>query len=203
MKQLLFLLPAVIMMMVSCKKDENPPLVTVLGKNPDTVYVKTTSQYNDPGATAYDPEDGTVDVIIATNVNMQTVGHYLIFYTAKDKAGNVSEKKQRDVFVIRPDGNFSVNENCASSGSQSYAVTIQSNTPADTIAIHDFPVATFSTQAVIKEGGYRIFPQSLGSVLQIEGQIEAHHTDLNITYRRTSLIGPPATESCTASLKRN
>jgi hypothetical protein len=203
MKQFVFLLSAMVMMMISCKKDENPPVITVHGKNPDTVYVKTYGQYNDPGATAYDPEDGVVDLIIASNVNMQAVGHYLIFYSAKDKAGNVSEKKQRDVFVIRADGSFSVSENCASSGSQSYAVTVQSNAAADTITLKDFPVATFNTRAVIREGGYRIFPQSLGSVLQIEGEIQALHTDLNISYSRTSLIGPPATESCTAILKRN
>jgi hypothetical protein len=188
---------------ISCKKDDNPPVVTILGKNPDTVYVKTASEYADPGATAIDPEDGPVDLIIAKNVNMQVAGHYLIFYSAKDKYDNVSEKKERHVYVIKADGVFTGTENCTSSGTQNLTVTVTSNFNNDTISLKDFPVASFTTKAVVKEGGYYIFQQDINSVISIQGEIQADHTDLVVSYTRTSLIGPPAPENCSVTLKRN
>ncbi len=202
MKNLLLLI-FFISIFASCKKDDNPPTVTILGKNPDTVYVKTAAEYNDPGATATDPEDGPVELIIAKNVNMQVVGHYLIFYSAKDKYDNVSEKKERHVYVVKVNGEFTATENCSASGTQNLVVTATSNFNNDTISLKDFPVASFTTKAVVKEGGYHIFQQDINSVLQIEGDIQADHTDLVINYTRTSLIGPPATENCSLTLKRN
>jgi hypothetical protein len=193
----------VVFILVSCKKDDNPPSVTILGKNPDSVYVKTSAEYNDPGATANDPEDGPVELIIAKNVNMQVAGHYLIFYSAKDKYDNVSEKVERHVYVIKADGEFTAVESCSASGTQNLLVTATSNFNNDTISLKDFPVASFTTKAVVKEGGYRIFQQDINGVVSIEGDIQADHTDLVINYTRTSLVGPPATENCSLTLKRN
>jgi len=187
----------------SCKKDDNPPIVEVFGKNPDSVFVKTYAEYMDPGAKATDPEDGPVELIVAKNVNMNVPGHYLIFYSAKDKYDNVSEKKQRDVYVIKADGTYSANESCSSSGAQSLTVTISSNYTNDTISLKDFPVALFTTKAVTKEGGYQIYQQQLNGVIQIEGAITVDHSSMTISYTRTSLVGPPASENCTVSLTRN
>jgi hypothetical protein len=82
--------------MVSCNKDSEPPVITILGSNPftnciiqlpDTVIY---SEYNDEGATAYDAEDGdlTSAVSVSSNVDIYQTGSYHVTYSVKDKAGN-------------------------------------------------------------------------------------------------------------------
>ncbi len=83
----------------SCKKDTEPPVITILGNNPVSVCIDF--EYVDAGATAHDNEDGDVSSKIETNSNVNTsvIGTYKVTYTVKDEAGNEA-LEQREVNVI-------------------------------------------------------------------------------------------------------
>ncbi len=83
-------------LLISCNKDNTPPVITVLGSNPvihciaqmnDTIIY---TDYVDAGATAYDQEDGDITDKINTTINVdeKQVGTYTVLYSVEDKAGN-------------------------------------------------------------------------------------------------------------------
>lgn len=68
--------------------DQVPPVIKLLGDNPDTVTVG--KSWTDPGCTATDNMDGTITYNVKKEgeVNTQVVGEYTITYSVSDKAGN-------------------------------------------------------------------------------------------------------------------
>jgi len=76
----------------SCKKDNTPPVITILGNNPYTycIQLPETPPYADEGATALDDEDGdiTSEISTSSDVNVNAPGIYSVTYSVKDKAGN-------------------------------------------------------------------------------------------------------------------
>jgi len=72
--------------------DTTPPIITINGDNPENVV--QFSNYTDAGATANDDVDGAVAVSTAGIVDTDTVGGYLITYTAADSAGNSATTKR-------------------------------------------------------------------------------------------------------------
>jgi hypothetical protein len=74
----------------------NPPVITLNGANPMTIAHGTI--YNEPGAIAFDSEDGTRAVTISGSVNSAVVGNYTITYRASD-AGNLTTTVNRSVLV--------------------------------------------------------------------------------------------------------
>ena len=81
-----------LVMIQSCKKDDTtPPVISLSGSNPMTIVLNSSS-VADPGGTATDDEDGTVNVTSnwnwGTNPDPDNAGSYSITYTATDAAGN-------------------------------------------------------------------------------------------------------------------
>ncbi len=72
--------------------DNEPPVLTLLGENPDQVEVNTNpeSMYNDAGYTVTDNRDETVNVVVDGEVNIAQLGAYKLIYTATDLAENTS-----------------------------------------------------------------------------------------------------------------
>lgn len=68
--------------------DTTAPVITILGDNPASVTEGDT--YTDAGATATDNIDVTVTVITSGTVDTNTVGAYIITYTATDAASNTA-----------------------------------------------------------------------------------------------------------------
>ncbi len=78
------------------------PVITVLGANPLTLV--RGQAFNDPGATAQDPEDGSVPVQAdCSSVNVNQAGKYTCTYRATDSAGN-HVSATRSVVVSDPAG---------------------------------------------------------------------------------------------------
>ena len=73
-----------------------PPTISLNGTNPMTIAHGTV--YNEPGATAYDSEDGTRPVTISGTVNPWIVGNYTVTYRASD-SGNLTTTVNRTVLV--------------------------------------------------------------------------------------------------------
>lgn len=86
-------------LMSSCTKDDTvPPVISLLGNETDVVVYKSSTTYNDLGATATDDKDGTVTPVVTGTVDMNSAGEYKLTYTATDAAGN-SATKTRTVIV--------------------------------------------------------------------------------------------------------
>ena len=81
--------------------DTTPPVIALLGDNPQTVEFG--SIYNDPGATATDAVDDndelTTQIAAISTVNTGTVGDYTITYTVSDTATNAATPVLRIVTV--------------------------------------------------------------------------------------------------------
>ncbi len=80
----------IISIVISCNKDNNPPVITVLGSDP--MFHCIGNEFIDPGATAHDDEDGDLTDKINTsiNVNTEVEGTYTVSYTVEDNAGNAA-----------------------------------------------------------------------------------------------------------------
>lgn len=78
-----------------------PPTITLIGNNPMTVILGNT--FNDPGATAFDAEDGDLTHAIVTtgSVNTNALGSYMREYSVTD-SGGLSATTSRIVNVVEP-----------------------------------------------------------------------------------------------------
>lgn len=92
-------LDSVVRIVTVVANDITNPVITLLGKNPDTLQRTTT--YNDPGATATDDRDGNITSKITkvSTLDSSKTGSYTITYTVKDLAGNTGTAV-RTVIVI-------------------------------------------------------------------------------------------------------
>ncbi|MDC0266542.1 DUF5011 domain-containing protein, partial [bacterium] len=77
--------------------DLTPPVITLNGEG--TVYHALGKTYEDPGATAIDGVDGVVAIAASGSVNSNTLGTYILTYSASDAAGNASTMT-REVIVL-------------------------------------------------------------------------------------------------------
>ncbi len=88
----------------SVVEDIIPPVITLVGANPQDIVLGTA--YTELGATASDNVDGdiTADITIdASDVNTSTLGSYQVTYNVTDTAGNIAETVTRDVNVVGTD----------------------------------------------------------------------------------------------------
>jgi len=83
---------------VNVAADSNSPVITLNG--PATVNLNVGDPYNEQGATATDPEEGPVAVVIGGDaVNTSVAGAYIVTYDASDSAGNNAAQVIRTVNV--------------------------------------------------------------------------------------------------------
>lgn len=74
--------------------DVTPPVITILGNDPDTVWNSAASNYIDidtganAGAIAIDNGIDTLPITVTDSVTMSTAGSYKIYYSAEDSSGN-------------------------------------------------------------------------------------------------------------------
>jgi hypothetical protein len=133
MKKLLFIIPLITLLLVTCKKDDpdptpapapapapavdtTAPVIVVTGNFLDTAFVGAT--YTDPGATATDNKDGNITSQIVTTGTVSTTAaaHFTLNYNVSDQAGNKALTKYRFVIVkalpVTVAGNYSVACTC-------------------------------------------------------------------------------------------
>jgi trimeric autotransporter adhesin len=77
-------------LLTSCKKDEEAPMITINGGTAKTIVLN--AALTDPGATASDNEDGDLSSSVTsdylTTVNKDKTGTYTVTYKVSDEAGN-------------------------------------------------------------------------------------------------------------------
>jgi hypothetical protein len=91
--------------------DTTAPVITVLGagNNGNPAYVVVGTIYTDAGATATDIVDGSVSVVPSGSVDTNTIGSYIITYTATDSASNTATQT-RTVDVISANQTITVSQ---------------------------------------------------------------------------------------------
>ena len=85
-------------LLISYADDTTPPVITLNGSSPQTVYRGTT--FTDLGATVTDDFDATRTITGSGTVNTSTVGSYTLTYSAQDEVGNVATPVTRTVEVV-------------------------------------------------------------------------------------------------------
>src|SRR5688572_20955451 len=98
------------LLFTGCSDDDTTgPVITLLGSDPMTISLNTTS-VSDPGATAEDDEDGTIANVTSdwstTNPNVNLAGTYTVTYSAVDAAGNVGEATR--TVIVKNDADYLV-----------------------------------------------------------------------------------------------
>ncbi len=78
-------------------EDKEGPVITLTGETVINLHQGDT--FTDPGATATDNIDGSVDVTVSGEVDSTTIGTYILTYTAVDAAGN-SSSTTRTVNIV-------------------------------------------------------------------------------------------------------
>lgn len=77
----------------SVPNDIDAPLITIQGYlNNGTINLSVGDTFSVPAATAADDIDGTVAVVIESDVDANVAGAYTVTYSATDAAGNMSEE---------------------------------------------------------------------------------------------------------------
>jgi formylglycine-generating enzyme required for sulfatase activity len=83
--------------------DTTPPVITLIGDNPQTVYRGTV--FSDLGATVTDDFDATRTIYGSGTVDTSTVGNYTLTYATQDEVGNAATPVTRTVeVVVDPNG---------------------------------------------------------------------------------------------------
>lgn len=79
--------------------DRDPPILTLNGKEKDTIYIY--DDYSEPGAEAWDEVDGdlTGEIVVIDSLDNTIVGIFPIHYRVSDKSGNLAEKT-RYIWVL-------------------------------------------------------------------------------------------------------
>ncbi len=177
MNKKLILIPALFMaasamIFTGCSKDDDStaPVITLNGD--DVMEIDLQDAYVEPGATAVDGEDGTVNVIITGIVNNDLRGSYIITYTAADGAGNTATAERTVQVVNSADflsGNYvNATDTCSISPPSTFNATIiPSNTDNGVFSVSNF--GAFGSAIVVEcmytEGTGKITattPQALG-----------------------------------------
>lgn len=82
--------------------DTVKPVITLSGKNPDSVEINSYATYPEPGYIAVDNRDDTITskVDISGEVHMDSIGKYTLHYSVADNATNIG-RATRTVWVVR------------------------------------------------------------------------------------------------------
>lgn len=142
--------------LTSCGKDEEAPIVTLKGDAEMTIALGST--FSDPGVTADDNEDGDVSssVTATGEVNTNEVGVYTVSYSVTDAAGNASTPVTREVTVSAEalKGTYAVSDvvtgatPSSNNGTYSYSATVAAGNSYDEITITNF--GGFGTSVIVK-----------------------------------------------------
>ncbi len=137
MNKRLILIPALFMAATSliftgCSKDEDTTAPVITLNDPSYTEIELQEAYVEPGATAIDGEDGTVNVSISGTVDNDLKGNYTITYTATDEAGNTATEERTVTVVNSADflgGSYiDASDVCGASGSALFDAFV---TPSD------------------------------------------------------------------------
>lgn len=199
-----------------CSKDDtDPPVITLIGDDPLDIEMR--SNYQDPGATAEDEEDGDLTSSIQiddSEVNTDLPGEYTVYFSVSDAAGNIANATRTvDVFATAGAiaGSYNVTDSCGSGASlQVYTYTqVVSAVNSTTIGFNkfaDYSGNTAITATIDQNTGNITLPLqnglNIGSLsedhdFQGTGGVISTGFIINYTDRNNS-VTPVSTAACKA-----
>jgi uncharacterized repeat protein (TIGR01451 family) len=121
-----------------------PPVINLVGSNPLNLIIG--SAFIDPGATAFDLEDGnlTSKIIATSSVNSNVLGTYIILYSVTD-SGGLTATTTRTVNVIPssvcliPQITSSLTASATVGQAFSYTLTASSTSATSTLSVSNLP----------------------------------------------------------------
>lgn len=144
--------------------DTTAPVITLSGSA--TLSVEQGTSFTDPGASAQDDVDGSVDVTIAGAVDVNSAGSYTLTYSATDSAGNTA--------------------------SASRTVTVADTTPPVVTLIGSGSI-TLAADATYTEAGANATDSVDGAlIVEITGNVGSAAGTYRITYTATDAAGNTA-----------
>lgn len=187
--------------------DQTAPIITLLGDRNATHALG--QPYNDPGALAYDNQDGdlTDSIVVVSTVNVNQVGDYTVTYNVMDEAGNAAVEVIRDVEVVFSaaalEGSWTVTHNCqqTSGVASDQDVDIVSVTEITfTPFISVFGALNFDLNAEVNGMQITIPSQAVNQFITVSGSgtINNDGTEMTISVtieNTTPIIG--GTDNCT------
>lgn len=86
--------------------DTTPPVIKLTGST--TITIEVGNSYTDAGASATDDVDGdlTPQLVIDSNLDLESVGDYTIRYNVVDSAGNAADEVVRQISVVESRASF-------------------------------------------------------------------------------------------------
>ena len=134
---------AIALTYTGCKSDDDTtaPVITLIGNNPLEWVLNI--PWVDPGATAVDDEDGSVNVSISGTPDVDMKGSYSVTYSATDNSGNTSTATRTVNVVNSADflaGNYiNATDSCVSTPISTFDATVlPSNTVNGQFTISNF-----------------------------------------------------------------
>lgn len=113
LKSISLLTAILLIAFVACKKDKNPPTISILGDNPASVTVGST--YIDEGATAVNPDETSTEVTTDLSaINTASSGSFEVTYTAENEYGSSSLARSVNVFIGQSNyvGTYDLSSDC-------------------------------------------------------------------------------------------
>jgi hypothetical protein len=202
---------ALIIAFVACKKDKNPPTITILGNNPASVTVGST--YADAGATAINPDESVATVTADLSaVNTSSSGSFEVAYTAENEYGAANAARAVSVVISQSNyiGTYSLSSDCSATAFPLNTAQEGVASGSDGLQFDNFfnavggmatatisgSVITFPSQTITTIGGDVIFDGA--------GTMNNAGSEMTVTFNYDSsgipLIG--GTGSCTATITK-
>lgn len=192
----------------SCKKDDVPPVLTLVGDN--DIELALYESYTDRGASATDNEDGDISnqIVKTNNVNTNALGDYEVTYNVSDEEGNAAEELVRSVSVkmmqSNYEGSFTLTGNCPSSISIATNATVSAGLEDSLIIINPLTANPAEAITVVISGQDISVPatslsQTGSPILTGSGSIsdDASTITLNLQFESSS-----STDNCTVTMNR-
>ncbi len=113
--------PATVTITVTQLPDNTAPVITVNGGD---VTIEKFVTYSDAGATALDDKDGSINVVVTDDIDINTLGTYTVTYTAVDSANNKATATRKvtvtyQTFSINIGSASHIHTNCLGSATKS------------------------------------------------------------------------------------
>jgi len=197
---------------VGCKKDKNPPTVTVTGANPMSIEIGGT--YSELGATAANPDGSSATVTTSGSVSSTTTtGTHTITYSAENEYGTGTAT--RTVNIVVGQGTYVSTYNLTSDcGAGEFPINasqegVALSTP-DSLMFDNFFNAVGGTAVATISGSAITFPNqtinTIGGDIIFDGAgtMNSTGTEMDITFNYDSSAIPfiGGVGSCTATLAK-
>lgn len=207
MKRKIYTLPFLALLLTTlvffgCKKDEIPPVITILGDADMEIALNAT--YEDDGATALDDEDGdlTSAIVVTNNVDPAVPGNYSVVYSATDEAGNQGQAT-RNVSVSVMQSNFiglwSESDDCSAAVTPNDNPNFVAGSTDNAFVIVDF-LDFFAGNLTVNFDGFDLTvpTQTLGGLVTADvtgtGTLSSDGTQVTLSMTFSTAIGA---ETCT------